>query len=225
MKMPFVIGALVSITSPAMAHATTVDFEAQGANAPAFISPNTPPQTLVIGGATFAGGQLVKTTDDFIDPAVGDLTAAYTTFDYITTLHTLNPLTISFALPVSAVSFELVNNIAGDYQIITNLGTQTFTLGDNANQLIALSGVITSVAIKYLSSPTVGPFYDFAVDNVSFEPAAAVPELQAWIMTIMGLGMTGAVLRRRRVAARFGVPIASTAFRTRERPVLSVGTI
>ena len=203
MKTPLIILAAASFAVPAAASATTIDFEAQGAGAPASVLPNTGPQTLTIGSAVFAGGQLVKATDDFIDPDLGDLTAAYTTFDYLTTLHTLNPLTIAFAVPVSAVSFKLVNNIAGNYQVTTNLGSQTFSLGDYANQLISLTGpAISSVAIQYSSTPTVAPLFDFAIDDVSFNPVAAVPEPGAWLMMIVGLGMTGAVLRRRRTAAR-----------------------
>jgi len=190
--------AAALLVVPAAAQAATIDFEAQaGANPPQFITPGVAAQPVTIDGATFAGGRIVKGTDDFLDPDVGDLTAAYTTMPYA---GFTNPITIAFAGAISAISFEIVNNIAGDYQVTTNTGlSQSYSFGAYANQYVSLAGLgINAVSIRY-TTPSQSPLFDFAIDNVTTTAAvAAVPELATWMMMIAGLGLTGVALRRRR---------------------------
>jgi hypothetical protein len=200
-KLIRLVAAIAAFAVPCTVQAETIDFEAQGANAPAFIQPSTRSQTLSIGNATFAGGAVVVGTEDFLDPDLGDLTAAYTTFP---SLSFSNPITISFASTVSGVSFEVVNNIAGSYLVSVNGGaSQSYALGDYANSTISLAGAIDRVSIGYAlpTQQTQDPYFDFAIDNVSFSTAAgAVPEASSWAMMIAGLLVTGAFLRRRRIA-------------------------
>lgn len=194
---------LVALAAPAAAGAVTVDFEAQsGPTTPAYVAPGAKPQTLAISGATFTGGEVVVGTEDFLDPDNGDLTAAYTTAPYS---GFGNPLSISLAAAASSISFEVVNNIAGTYQVSVNGGAaQNYTLGDYANQTITLTGAaISRVTIGYQTSTNPNPFapaFDFAIDNVAFTAAAtaAVPEAATWATMILGLMVTGAALRRRR---------------------------
>lgn len=200
-KLIHLAALTIAFAVPCTAHAVTIDFEAQGATAPSFIQPGTRSQTLAIGGATFAGGAVIAGTDDFLDPDLGDLTAAYTTAPYTSFT---NPITISFASAVAALSFQVVNNIAGTYVVSVNGGaTQSYALGDYANSVISLTGAINRVSIGYTVQPQAAdPYFDFAIDNVSFSAASsAVPEASTWAMAIAGLLLTGAALRQRRSAS------------------------
>src|SRR5436190_1475546 len=132
-KLCFVAGAL-AISTPV--YAVTIDFEAQGAAAPSnFPTPNvTPP--LTISGVTFSGGTLLNNESNSTD-----LTAVYATGNVGGVSGYSNPISLSFAVPTTSLSFDLVNHTAGTFALLTNTGlTQSFILTLNQIQNFSVSG-------------------------------------------------------------------------------------
>jgi hypothetical protein len=171
------------------ARADLIDFEAQGAGAPPTFTGilNSP---LVIGIATFTGGQL-------LNHSVGgaDTTAVYATSNLLGGAYT-DPLTITFSAPVSAFSIDVANNLDDTYTVRDNLGgSESLLLPANTIQLFTLpGGGITSVTIGSSSTSS----WDFAIDNVQFTPAtSAVPEPSALLLVASTIGLMGLLARRK----------------------------
>ncbi|MBV9404016.1 MAG: hypothetical protein JO211_01630, partial [Acidobacteriaceae bacterium] len=146
----------------AAARATTINFEAQGAAAPAAFD-NKLNSPLVIGIATFTGGELLRN-----EAAAVDLTAVYATANGAPYA---DPLTITFSQAVSNVSLLLTNETPDTYTLADNLGHSNST-AVNANTGQTLSLVDSGVTQMTIASAI--PFgWDFAIDNVSFTPSNA----------------------------------------------------
>jgi len=158
---------VVLLAAPAFA--TTVDFEAQAANAGGFLT-GIPDSPLTIGLATFTGGELRSAEIGL--PA--NQSGVYATQGVFGSGET-NPLTIQFAVPVSGFAVAVAN---GD-------NTATYTVSDDAGDSISASLPSTGAAgARIFSLPGVGiqtvnisssnaDGWNFAIDNVVF---AAVPE-------------------------------------------------
>ena len=173
------------------AHADVVNFDAQATTAPDVFTGaiNSP---LTIGSATITGGQLLNNEILAVDKtgvyATASVTGGYT-----------NPLTITFSSPVSGFSIEVTNNIADTFTVADNLGDSSSDfLSLNSEQTFSLSGSgISSVTI----SAADGSSWDFAIDNVTFTPAAA-PTPEPSSLALLGTGLAALVRfgRRRRAA-------------------------
>ncbi len=175
------------------AHATTIDFEDR--TGPSTFAAAGNAQTLTYGIATFTGGVILtgesaQTTDNssvYGTRNENDLT---------------NPLIINFSQAVQNFSFQILNAIAGDYQITYNGGTTTtFNLATTGGSIQneSLGGVGTQIAIQFLGPALGDTTYDFAIDNVSFDVAnvSAVPLPAALPMFGAALMGLGAVRRRK----------------------------
>ena len=166
--------------------ATTIDFEAQGANAPATFS-NVLNSPLAIGIATFRGGQLLKNEANSTDLSAVYATAGMPPY--------LDPLTITFSQPVAGFSLTVTNNAPDTYIVADNLGgSQSFGLNANTSQIFSLMDTgITGVTI--VSATTT--FWDFAIDNVTFSTASAVVPEPAIFLPAAGVLLGGVLLLRR----------------------------
>jgi hypothetical protein len=186
-----VLGLAFGIVGPAVreASATVIDFEAQAAGRGGVFT-STVDSPLVIGTATFTGGELLKNETNSVD-----LTGVYATASFAA--NHVNPLTINFSAPVSGFSILVSNNFADTYTVADNLGgSSSLALALNSMQTFTLPDAgITSVTIRAANSSS----YDYAIDNVSFTPQA-VPEPSTMMLggigAVAGLGY-GAVRRRR----------------------------
>src|SRR5581483_2046640 len=159
--------AVTVLSTAAAMTATTIDFEAQGATAPAAFNAtlNSP---LVIGIATFTGGKLLKNEAGGVDA-----TAVYATTGFITGY--TDPLVIAFSQPVSNVSLVVTNETPDTYTLMDNLGgSVALAAGNNVNQVLSLS----DIGATQISIGTASPVgWDFAIDTVSFTPApTSAPE-------------------------------------------------
>ena len=173
--------------------AVTINFEAQGASAPSAFTgvPNSP---FVVGIATFTGGQLLNKEVSAID-----VTAVYAT---ATVGKLADPLTITFSQPVSAFSLLLTNAVADTYVVSDDKGgSQSLAVNQNTSQLFSLPDPgITSVSI--LSTITV-PFWNFAIDDVTFTPAAVVNTVpEPATLPVAGLLLVCSLLARKRLQLR-----------------------
>jgi hypothetical protein len=185
----FVCLTALLVGSAATAKADLVDFESQGAGAPSSFN-GTVNSPLVIGIATFTGGQLLNNPDGGFDQ-----TAVYATTNLIGGAYT-DPLKITFSMALSAFSIDVTNNLADTYTVKDNLGgSESLGMADNTIQLFSLPGSgITSVTIS--SADTA--FWDFAIDNVEFTPAtSAVPEPSALLLLASTLGLARILARRK----------------------------
>jgi hypothetical protein len=185
-----VVLLLLFALSDRSAKADIVDFEAQGAGRGDMFT-GIPDSPLVIGIATFAGGELLNM--ETLSPA--DETAVYATTDFGSGY--TNPLVITFSQPVSNFTILVVNGQPRqDYTVADNLGaSQTINLmfTDAATFMLSGSG-ITSVTITAPDFPTV---WDFSIDNVTFSTSTPEPAS----LLLFGTGLTVLMLKfRKRLA-------------------------
>jgi hypothetical protein len=178
MKLTLIVLALVA----APAFATTIDFEAQAANAGGFLT-GIPDSPLTVGPATFTGGELRGAEIGLL----ADQSGVYATQGVFGSGET-NPLTIHFAVPIDGFSVYVAN---GD-------NTATYTLSDDAGDSISASlpsagagGVrifslpgIGIQTVEILSSNADG--WNFAIDNVTF---TAVPEPVPALLSALGVSL------------------------------------
>jgi hypothetical protein len=176
------------LASVSLASATTIDFEAQGASAPSTFTGHLD-SPLTIGIATFLGGQLLRN-----ESAAADSTVVYATTNQVAGPYT-DPLTIAFSQPVSAFSIVVTNGLPDTYTIADNVGgSSSAFVNANTNHTFSLSDSgIASITISSLATVQ----WDFAIDNVTFTAATAVPE-PATTVPIAGLLLSGAVIYWRR---------------------------
>jgi hypothetical protein len=110
----------------------------------------------------------------------------------------MNPLVITFASPIDDFSVFIVNaDNTQSYTVSDNLGDSVTkalpSVGSLGTAMFSLPGRgITSVFITSANADA----WDFAIDDVSFAAATAVPEPQA--LFLVGLGSVLVVCVRRK---------------------------
>ncbi len=77
--------------------------------------------------------------------------------------------------------------------------TLTVNGGWQQSSMLWASNSNTSVTLLIFNNNFSGPFNDFAMDDLSFK-ALSVPEPSTWAVMLLGVGLAGAALRRRRSA-------------------------
>jgi len=190
---PFLCVALVMVSPLA---ADVIDFDAQAAGNGGNIT-GIPDSPLIIGIATFTGGEL-------LNGDVGlnaDQTGVYASEGLFGSGET-NPLVITFASAVSGLSLFVVN--ADDqqrYTVSDNLGNSVSislaSAADLGAGIFSLSGNdITSVDITSSDANA----WNFAIDNVTFAPATPTPEPNSLQLLGGSCTLLGA-LRRKELAA------------------------
>jgi hypothetical protein len=184
--------AVVLGLSQGICRADLIDFEAQGASAPSVFTGalNSP---LVIGDATFTGGQLLFDENFSLDE-----TAIYATTNfYGNTYSYANPIVITFATPVDGFSILVISGVDNSYTVADNLGGSTSSfLGELGSQTFSLPDAgIGSVTITSADDSEDYPgITDFSIDNVSFTP---VPEPSSMAVAWLGGGVLYTRSRRR----------------------------
>jgi hypothetical protein len=174
--------ALLAFAGVSVACADWIDFEAQGANAPNIFNGKTG-SPLVIGTATFTGGQLLRNELNSVDQ-----TAVYATTNGLPGAYT-NPLRIVFSEPINTFNVLIANNLADTYKVTDNLGgSQSFFLTANDRRTFRLPDLgIASVTIASATSAA----WDFAIDDVNApEPSLCIP--------VAGVLAFGYLFRRRK---------------------------
>ena len=182
------------------AYADLVTFEDQPAGPNNFAAAG-PAQTLIYPftdvTATFTGGViLTNETSQTTDNSNVYATCAVGVCGGSPTL--LNPLTITFNVPIQNFQIQILNALAGNYTMSDNMGDSlNFTLattgGSIATEGFAAAG--TQVTITYTTAPTA---WDFAIDNVTFnQPLSSVPEPASMAMVGLGLTIAGLAWRKR----------------------------
>jgi len=198
MRLSLLLACLVSAAaSPALASTITFD----DMSGPSFFDQTTGPQTVLysIGtlDVTFNGGVILTVESN----QSSDFTSVYATGSWqVPALSDIshgfeNPLVIDFSAPIQNLQLDILNALAGDYELFDNAGNSLFfrltTTGDVAmTEGFAATG--SEVSLLYLTAPNA---WDFAIDNVTFDEPLTVPEPSAWLLTAAGLTM---MLRRYR---------------------------
>lgn len=187
MKRILVLAFLVAASLPA----TTIDFEAEAANAGGFLT-GIPDSPLTVGLATFTGGELRGAEIGLF----ADQSGVYATQGVFGSGET-NPLTIHFSVAVGGFSVYVANgDNTATYTVSDDLGDSTSaslpSTGAGGARIFSLPGIgIRAVDIS--SSNADG--WNFAIDNVVF---TAVPEPGPLLFSLMGFVLLGGLARRRR---------------------------
>ena len=168
--------------------AATIDFEAQGPNAPSTFT-GTLNSPLIIGIATFTGGQLLKNEVN---------TGPDTTVVYATTgnlpLYT-DPIVVTFAQPVDNVGL-LVTNLAPDiYTLADNKGNFITSAQLNAGDSSMLNLTDSGVTRLTISSAVLFG-WTFAIDNVTYTPSTTVVPEPPTAILLAGLLLSSVMLRK-----------------------------
>lgn len=182
---------LLAFATAPPAFSEVIDFESQtvlrGGNLTGI--PDSP---LSIGIATFTGGELLR-------GEVGlnaDQTGVYATEGVFGSGET-NPLVITFSSPVNNFSVYVANgNDEETYTVSDNVGDSvTMSLASASEQGAALFSLpansLTTVDITSADSNA----WNFAIDNVTFDAAAPVPEPGPPLLLAAGLVLIAAVRR------------------------------
>jgi PEP-CTERM motif len=117
----------------------------------------------------------------------------------------------SFTLFFDATTFGTANGVGGvGIDVTTNSNYDAFvTFGDNSTQVFTLAKNVQSffglTSDRLIKSIAFGPNGNgisqggsTAIDNLTIGVAGAVPEPATWAMMLLGFGMMGAAVRRRR---------------------------
>jgi hypothetical protein len=178
------------------ARADLIDFETQAAGRGGSFTGKVD-SPLVIGIATFTGGELLKNEIGGVDK-----TGVYATTSVFGGVYS-NPLKITFSQAVSGFSIVVTNNSADSFTVADNLGgSKTQFLSSISFTTFSLSDTgITSVTISSANANELG--FVFAIDNVSFTPnTVATPEpASLTLLGIGGLGLIGYGWRKRKRSA------------------------
>jgi hypothetical protein len=177
--------------------ATTIDFESQAAQRGGNLT-GIPDSPLVIGIATFTGGELLNA-----EVGLGaDQTGVYASQGLFGSGET-NPIVVTFASPVSNFSIFVANgDDLRNYTVSDNLGDLVTMSLASAGALGAGTFSLTGsgiTTVQITSANTDG--WDFAIDNVVFTETAPVPEPGALLLVCAGL--TGIPAVRRKLLAAF----------------------
>lgn len=205
LKPVFALGLSALLLSTGTASATLIDFENQPAG-PSLFAFAGPAQTLTYNSsgvtAVFSGG-VILTNEASLST---DFTNVYATANVggngISATLT-NPLTVTFSQSIQNFEIQILNALAGNYELSDNAGhTSFFTLATQgsiqAEGFAATGTVVTLTELTNVGFPA-GSF-DFAIDNVKFnEPlTASVPEPSTWAMMILGFAGVGFMAYRRK---------------------------
>lgn len=177
---------LSSLAVPGIA--SVIDFDSQAADRGGNLT-GVPDSPLTIGAATLTGGEL-------LNAEVGlnaDQTGVYASEGLFGSGET-NPLTITFETSVNNFSVSVLNgDDVRNYTISDNLGDSiTMSLasaGGLGAATFSLPGsALTSVQIASANADG----WDFAIDNVTFTPAASTPEPRPFLLLACGLVLLAA---------------------------------
>ena len=158
--------------------ATTIDFESQAAARGGNLT-GIPDSPLTVGMATFTGGEL-------LNAEVGlnaDQTGVYASQGLFGSGE-MNPLVITFAVPVSNFSVFVANGEdVRNYIVSDDLGDSlTMSLasagGFGAGAFALTGNGITTVKITSANADG----WDFAIDNIVFTEATPVPEPRSLLL-------------------------------------------
>jgi hypothetical protein len=118
-----------------------------------------------------------------------------------------NPLVVTFDEPIQNFQIQILNALAGNYELSDNAGHSEFfslatTGGSIQTEGFAATGTV--VDITFLGPSSDGASFDFAIDNVTFnQPLGGIPEASTWAMMAFGfaaLGFAGYRTSRKGVA-------------------------
>jgi hypothetical protein len=189
------------------AGATLITFEDQPAGPTGFASAG-PAQTLIYNAgpvtATFTGGVIL--TNESAETT--DLSNVYATASFGDASLT-NPLVVTFNEPIQNFQIQILNAIAGNYELSDNAGhSDMFSLATTGGSLqtVGFAATGTVVDITFLGPPLGNVTFDFAIDNVTFNQplGSGTPEPSTWVMMVLGFaGLGFAGYRSSRKGAAF----------------------
>jgi hypothetical protein len=206
LKLVFALGFAALLLTTGTASATLIDFENQPAG-PSVFSTAGAAQTLTYnsGGVTavFTGGVILTNetsqTTDFSNVFATGSTNVVGGSPTLT-----NPLVVTFNQPIQNFEIQILNALAGNYELSDNAGhTAFFTLATTGGSLQTVGFGATGTVVNITELTNVGFVaggWDFAIDNVTFNQplTGSVPEPSTWAMMILGFAGIGFMAYRRK---------------------------
>ena len=200
-------GAVVFVAAPADADAINLNGQSSEGFQFLFAQQETLTFTFADGlTATLSGGSVLNYNGKY---GLTDPNNIYATCNFCFSAYQhLSPLVITFNKPVQNFQVEILDGLSGDYQVSDNSGhsaTASLPTVTTSNQVVTLALAGPVVDISYLfdaNSYYPGTNnYDFAIDNIFFQPVVT-PLPAALPMFASGLaGIGGLYWRRKRKKA------------------------
>jgi hypothetical protein len=183
-----------SLLTSAMANAATIDFEDQPAGSSTFgAAPQFPTYTFGTETVLFEGGAILTN-----EVGGSDATNVFATASKNFGGAGIDLMAINLSQPIQTISFDIVNALPGVYQIGNGNQPSIFITIAPGDDTAHVDGFQAGKGGVFVNDPSAsnGDF-SFAIDNITFEQVAAVPESSTWTMLLIGFAGIGFFTYRR----------------------------
>lgn len=194
---------LAAIVLTAVSATSFAASEFQNGNFESYTTPFSGYQVQLVGSTDITGWTIGGTSVDLIKGWPGTIDGTSVDMQGSPGPGTLSQTFATVAGQHYSVGFDLWRNMAGTDDpslsvTVTGSGPQSFTAGDTVGHYTLDFVALGSSSTLTFSSGNISAYGGAVLDNVT---VTAVPEPETYAMLLAGLGLMGAVVRRRKLSA------------------------